>query len=67
MAVDQERVAAAVREILVAIGEDPDRDGLVGTPERVARAYAEMFSGLDQDPGDPLGVTFDIEHGRWCS
>ena len=62
MAVDQERVAAAVREILVAIGEDPDRDGLVGTPERVARAYAEMFAGLDQDPADPLGVTFDIEH-----
>ncbi|HHX84406.1 MAG TPA: GTP cyclohydrolase I FolE [Actinomycetales bacterium] len=62
MAVDQPRVAAAVREILVAIGEDPDRDGLLGTPERVARAYAEMFAGLDQDPAEHLGVTFDIEH-----
>jgi GTP cyclohydrolase I len=50
MAVDQERVAKAIREILEAIGEDPDRDGLVDTPDRVARMYAEVFSGLHQDP-----------------
>ena len=62
MAVDQPRIASAVREILIAIGEDPDRDGLLGTPERVARAYAEMFAGLEQDPAEHLGVTFDIEH-----
>ena len=62
MPVDQPRVAAAVREILLAIGEDPDRDGLRDTPERVARAYGEMFVGLDQEAGDHLGVTFDIEH-----
>ncbi|MEB2528706.1 GTP cyclohydrolase I, partial [Kocuria rosea] len=49
-AVDQPRVAAAVRELLLAIGEDPDREGLQGTPGRVARAYAEMFAGLHQDP-----------------
>ena len=60
MAVDQPRIASAVREILIAIGEDPDRDGLLGTPERVARAYAEMFAGLEQDPAEHLGVTFDI-------
>ena len=62
MAVDQPRIASAVREILIAIGEDPDRDGLLSTPERVARAYAEMFAGLEQDPAEHLGVTFDIEH-----
>jgi GTP cyclohydrolase I len=48
--------------VLLAIGEDPDRDGLRDTPERVARAAVEMFGGLDQDPGDYLGTTFDIEH-----
>ncbi|MBK8461988.1 MAG: GTP cyclohydrolase I FolE [Nigerium sp.] len=62
MAVDHPRLVAAVREVLVAVGEDPDRDGLRDTPERVARAYAEMFAGLDQDPADHLGVTFDIAH-----
>ena len=62
MPVDQPRVAAAVREMLLAIGEDPDREGLRETPERVARAYAEMFAGLDQDPGEVLGKVFDIEH-----
>ena len=62
MAVDTERVAAAVREILIAIGEDPDRDGLVETPERVARAYKEMFSGLETDPADVLAKTFEIDH-----
>ena len=62
MAVDHDRLRAAVREVLLAIGEDPDRDGLRDTPDRVARAAVEMFGGLDQDPGDYLGTTFDIEH-----
>ena len=62
MAVDTERIAAAVREILIAIGEDPDRDGLLETPERVARAYKEMFSGLESDPADVLAKTFEIDH-----
>ena len=55
-------MAAAVREILNAIGEDPDRDGLRETPDRVARAYAEMFGGLWQQPIDPLSTTFDLGH-----
>ena len=62
MAVDHDRLVAAVREVLIAVGEDPDRDGLRNTPPRVARAYAEMFAGLTQDPAQHLGVTFDIEH-----
>ncbi len=62
MPVDQPRVAAAVREILAAIGEDPDREGLQDTPARVARAYAEMFEGLDATAADVLGTTFDIAH-----
>ena len=62
MAVDIERAAAAVREILIAIGEDPDRDGLKETPERVARAYQEMFTGLETDPADVLSKTFEIDH-----
>ncbi len=62
MAFDAPRVEAAVRELLIGIGEDPDRDGLVDTPARVARAYAEMFSGLGQDPTDVLSRTFDIDH-----
>ncbi|GAA1366231.1 GTP cyclohydrolase I FolE [Arthrobacter rhombi] len=60
--VDQERIARAVREILEAIGEDPDRDGLVETPKRVAKAYAEFFAGLHQDPAELLATTFDIDH-----
>ncbi|WP_022869993.1 GTP cyclohydrolase I FolE [Yaniella halotolerans] len=59
---DQPRIEAAVREILLAVGEDPDRDGLVDTPARVARAYGEFFAGLHQDPADILGTTFDISH-----
>lgn len=62
MAVDKPRVEAAVREVLAAIGEDPDRDGLVDTPSRVARMYAEVFEGLEQDAHEPLSTTFDIEH-----
>lgn len=60
--VDLNRIAAAVREILIAIGEDPERDGLQATPERVARAYAEMFGGLSVDPADVLEVMFDEGH-----
>ena len=62
MAVDIPRAAAAVREILIAIGEDPDRDGLKETPERVARAYQEMFTGLETDPAEVLSKTFEIDH-----
>lgn len=62
MSVDRPRVEAAVREILAAIGEDPDRSGLQETPARVARMYAEVFAGLDQDSRDPLSTTFDIDH-----
>ena len=51
-----------MREILLAVGEDPDRDGLRLTPARVARAYAEMFAGLRQEPGSVLSTTFDLEH-----
>ena len=60
--IDLPKIERAVREILVAIGEDPDRDGLAETPARVARAYAEQFSGLSQDPEDVLGTVFDADH-----
>ncbi|MDA2805635.1 GTP cyclohydrolase I FolE [Nocardiopsis suaedae] len=60
--IDQARIEKAVREILLAIGEDPDRDGLQDTPSRVARAYAEQFSGLHQRPGDVLTTVFEAEH-----
>ena len=56
--IDQERIRRAVREILFAIGEDPDRDGLKGTPDRVARMYAEVFQGLHQDPAQHLRQFF---------
>ncbi|CQD21785.1 GTP cyclohydrolase I [Mycobacterium lentiflavum] len=61
-AFDQARAEAAVRELLYAIGEDPDRDGLRDTPARVARAYREIFSGLYTDPSDVLNTMFDEEH-----
>lgn len=60
--VDLPRIEAAVREILAAVGEDPDREGLLDTPARVARAYAETFVGLRQTPADVLDKTFDVEH-----
>jgi GTP cyclohydrolase I len=60
--IDAARIEAAVREILTAIGEDPDRPGLVDTPARVARAYAETFAGLTQDPYEVLATTFDEDH-----
>jgi GTP cyclohydrolase I len=59
---DAVRAEAAVRELLIAIGENPDRDGLVDTPARVARAYAEMFIGLRQEPEHVLATTFDLGH-----
>ncbi|MEO8829825.1 GTP cyclohydrolase I FolE [Lapillicoccus sp.] len=62
MAVDHDRAEAAVRELLFAVGEDPDREGLRDTPGRVARAYAEIFAGLEMSPQDVLGTTFSIQH-----
>ena len=59
---DQPRAEAAVRELLYAIGEDPDRHGLVDTPARVARSYREMFAGLYTDPDTVLDTTFDEQH-----
>ena len=59
---DQEAIAAAVHQILIAVGEDPSRDGLEKTPERVARMYAELFSGLNTDPESVLNATFDAGH-----
>jgi GTP cyclohydrolase I len=60
--VDLERIERAVREILFAIGEDPDRDGLVRTPARVAEMYAEVCAGLLEDPASHLVVTFEADH-----
>ena len=60
--IDLRRIEAAVREILLAVGEDPDREGLRRTPTRVAAAYAELFAGLGEDPRRHLGVTFDEGH-----
>jgi GTP cyclohydrolase IA len=59
---NQHRAEAAIRELLFAIGEDPDRDGLQETPARVARAYREMFAGLYTDPDSVLNTMFDEEH-----
>jgi len=60
--IDQPRIERAVREILVAIGENPDREGLRETPARVARMYAELFSGLRDDPERHLRAMFDEDH-----
>jgi len=62
MSVDTKRIEAAVLEILAAVGEDPGRDGLVKTPERVARMYEELFVGLAENPADHLEVTFAADH-----
>ena len=59
---DSARLEAAVRELLYAVGEDPERDGLRDTPARVARAYAEMFSGLGRDAAGVLTTVFDVDH-----
>src|ERR671914_2881239 len=60
--IDRDRIAAAVTEILEAIGEDPQRDGLKETPRRLANMYAELFEGLYLDPVDEIDVVFDIGH-----
>ncbi|MEU0223005.1 GTP cyclohydrolase I FolE [Streptomyces sp. NPDC006284] len=59
---DEKRAENAVRELLIAVGEDPDREGLRETPARVARAYREIFAGLWQEPEDVLTTTFDLGH-----
>ncbi|MET8505412.1 GTP cyclohydrolase I FolE [Streptomyces sp. NPDC004787] len=59
---DEKRAENAVRELLIAVGEDPDREGLRETPARVARAYKEIFAGLRQEPEDVLTTTFDLGH-----
>ena len=60
--IDTERIERAVREILSAIGEDPDRDGLVRTPARIAHMYEEIFAGIHEDPSHHLTVTFEANH-----
>jgi GTP cyclohydrolase I len=62
--VDKPNIERSVRDILVAIGEDPDREGLAGTPRRIAEMYEEIFSGLHQDPSELLEVGFDDEDHR---
>lgn len=62
LSIDTARIKAAVHEILLAIGENPEREGLLRTPERVAAAYAELFAGLRDDPRRHLAVTFDEQH-----
>ncbi|MFC9282350.1 GTP cyclohydrolase I FolE [Streptomyces collinus] len=59
---DEKRAENAVRELLIAVGEDPDREGLRDTPARVARAYRELLAGLWQEPEDVLTTTFDLGH-----
>lgn len=59
---DQARAEAAIRELLIAVGEDPERPGLLETPSRVARAYREMFAGLYVEPDSVLNTTFDEGH-----
>jgi GTP cyclohydrolase I len=62
LSVDHDRIRRAVREILVAVGENPDREGLLDTPDRVARMYAEVFGGLTEDPSVHLKKTFAQKH-----
>ncbi|UGQ15497.1 GTP cyclohydrolase I FolE [Yinghuangia sp. ASG 101] len=59
---DQDRAERAIRELLIAVGENPDREGLKDTPARVARSYREIFAGLRQSPEDVLTTTFDLGH-----
>ncbi len=59
---DQDRIEAAVREILESVGENPDRDGLIDTPGRVARAYSELLSGYREDPAAHLDKQFEVDH-----
>jgi GTP cyclohydrolase I len=62
LSIDKARIERAVREILEAVGEDPDREGLQRTPARVAEMYEEIFAGLADDPADHLAVTFAADH-----
>jgi len=62
VSVDLDQVAAAIRSLLGAIGEDPERAGLLDTPERVARSYAELLRGYGEDPGDHLDQQFEADH-----
>ena len=64
MSVDLLRAEAAIRELLLAVGEDPDREGLLDTPKRVAKSYGELLAGLDQDPADVLTAEFDVGHSE---
>lgn len=59
---DLERVEAAIREILASVGEDPERDGLLDTPARVARSYTELLGGYSEDPADHLDKQFEVDH-----
>jgi GTP cyclohydrolase I len=63
VSVDIERIEKNIREILIAIGEDPDRNGLIQTPRRVAAMYEELFEGFHSDPAEHLKVTFAL-HGE---
>lgn len=60
--VDYQRIEAAVREIIAAIGEDPEREGLAETPRRIAEMYGELFSGIDEEPRDVLTKGFEESH-----
>jgi GTP cyclohydrolase I len=60
--VDENQIKLAVTSIIRAVGEDPAREGLLGTPERVAEMYVEIFSGMDKDPREELGVGFEVGH-----
>ena len=62
MGMDLEKIETAVRMILEAIGEDPEREGLIDTPKRLARMYSEVFSGLHEDPSEHLNVQFSEDH-----
>jgi len=62
MSIDLARAEAAVRELLAAVGEDPDREGLRDTPARVAKAYGELLAGMGQDPREVLSKVFDVGH-----
>ena len=59
--IDEGKIKEAVRLLLEGIGEDPDREGLAETPDRVARMYGELFSGMDADPAEPLSRVFSME------
>ncbi len=63
-AIDTARIEAAIREILIAVGEDPDRNGLLDTPRRVARAYTEILGGYQENPDDHLDRQFDVDHSE---